>query len=252
MLRPTTDIATWKPKAHYLGVANSLDLDPEWGAIDLLEEVEAAFGIKIANEDAEQCETVGDLYDIVCTHLPEWDAQGGDCGSSMVFYRIRRSLSPDDRRGIVPDSALVVTGLPPSRLFKKLKMDTGLRLPAYHLTWLGLTGGFLLVGGVIAAIVALLAGLWSVSGVAAVIALAGVPLLRLDPGTLPAGITTVGDLVRRAVPLNAAKLKDNGGRPADRWSVLVALAAEYGALPPDEIGPDTFFHRKSLELAVAR
>lgn len=203
-------------------MANSLDLDPEWGAIDLLEEVEAAFGIKIADEEAERCETVGDLYKIVCSRSPDWDAQGGYCGSSMVFYRIRRTLSPHDKRAIVSNTALVTTGLSPSRLFKKLKVDTGLRLPAYHLTWLGLTGGFLLVGGVIAAIVALLAGLWLVCGAAALIALAGLPLLRLDPGSLPAGIGTVGDLVRRAVPLNAAKLKDSGVRPADRWSVLVA------------------------------
>jgi acyl carrier protein len=40
---------------------NSLDLDPEWGAIDLLEEVEASFGIKIEDTVAEQIETVGDL-----------------------------------------------------------------------------------------------------------------------------------------------------------------------------------------------
>ena len=31
-------------------MANSLDLDPEWGSLDLIEEVEAAFGIKM--EDA--------------------------------------------------------------------------------------------------------------------------------------------------------------------------------------------------------
>lgn len=233
-------------------MGSSLDLDPEWGAIDLLEEVEAAFSIKIANEEAEQCETVGDLYDIVRTHVPEWDAQGGDCSSSIVFYRIKRSLSPKDKRGIIPDSALVISGLSPSRLFKKLKEDTGLRLPAYHLTWLGLTGGFLVVGGILAAIVALLAGLWFVSVAAAMIALGGLPLLRLEPGRMPAGIVTVGDLVRRVVPLNAAKLKDSGGRPSDRWSIVVALAAEYGELAPDEIGPDTFLHQRSLDLAAAR
>lgn len=44
---------------------NTLDLDPEWGAIDLLEEVEASFGIKIEDAVAEQIETVGDLYDVI-------------------------------------------------------------------------------------------------------------------------------------------------------------------------------------------
>lgn len=233
-------------------MANTLDLDPEWGTIDLLEEVEATFGIKIANEEAERCCTVGDLYDVVRAYSPDWDGQDGSCGSSMVFYRLRRSLSPDDKRSVIPDTPLTASGIQPSRLFKKVADDTGLRLPSHELTLLGLTGGFVLVGGILSAIVALLTGHWLVSGILALIALAGLPLLRLDPGRLPAGIVTVADLVRRTVPLNAASLKEAGGRPADRWSVLVALAAEHGALPPDEIGPETFFHRKSLELAIAR
>lgn len=232
-------------------MANSLDLDPEWGAIDLLEEVEATFGIKIADGEAERCATVGDLYEIICAHSPDWDRQAGSCGSSMVFYRMRRSLSPDDKRGIGPDAPLTVSGLQPSRLFKKLADDTGLRLPAYELTWFGVTGGFLSVGGILVAIVALLTGHWIVSTAAAVIALAGFPFLRVDPGRFPAGIETLGDLVRRTVPLNAAKLKEVGGRPADRWSILVALASEHGELPPNEIGPETVFHRTQLETATA-
>ena len=97
-------------------MANSLDLDPEWGAIDLLEEVELTFGIKIANEEAERCATVGDLYDVICAHSPAWDGQDGDCGTSMVFYRMRRSLSPDDRRlGCKPVASSDVSGLTPRR-----------------------------------------------------------------------------------------------------------------------------------------
>lgn len=232
-------------------MANSLDLDPEWGAIDLLEEVEHTFGIKIANEEAERCATVGDLYNVICAHSPECGAQNGSCGSSMVFYRMRRSLSPG-LRGVAPKTLLVDTELQPSRLFKKLEGDTGLRLPAYELTFLGIAGGFLMSGGIIASIVALLTGHWIVSAVILLIAVAGLPLLRLDPGRLPAGFVTVADLVRRTVPLNATRLREAGARPADRWTILAALAAEHGHLSPDEIGPETFFHRKSLELANAR
>jgi len=231
-------------------MVNSLDLDPEGGAIDLIEEVEATFDIKIANEEAERCCTVGDLYEVVRAHSPDWNDQDGNCGSSMVFYRLRRSLSQDDRRGVAPDTTLAKIGLQPSRLFKKLAADTGLRLPEYELTSLGIAGGYLLVGGTIATIVALLTGHWIVSSIAVLIALAGLPLIRLDPGRLPVGVVTVADLVRRTVPLNAAGLKEAGGRPADCWSVLVALAAEHGELPPDEIGPDTVFHRAQLQSAA--
>jgi hypothetical protein len=233
-------------------MANSLDLDPEWGAIDLLEEVEQTFGIQIANEEAERCATVGDLYEVICAHSPDWDSQDGKCGSSMVFYRMRRSLSSGDKRGVTSNTPLADIGLEPSRLFKKLEVDTGLRIPAYELTWLGITGGFLMVGGIIAAVVALLTGHYIVSGMALLVALAGLPFLRADPGRLPAGLATVADLVRRTVPLNAAKLREADGRPADRWAILSALAAEHGNLPPDKIGPDTFFYRESLKLASVR
>ena len=233
-------------------MANSLDLDPEFGAIELFEEVEQTFGIQVANAEAERCETVGDLYDVICAHSPDWDCQDGKCGSSMVFYRMRRSLSLGDKRGVTPETPLAGVGLEPSQLFKKLEVDTGLRLPGYELTWLGVTGGILMVGGTIAAVVALLTGHWIVSGIGFLVALAGLPFFRADPGRLPAGFATVADLVRRTVPLNATVLREAGGRPADRWAILTALAAEHGNLPPDKIGPETFFHRKSLELADGR
>ena len=247
--RPVADFATSNSRAHHPAMANSLDLDPEWGAIDLIEEVEAVFGFAITKDEAERCATVGDLHDLVCVHTPAWDRQNGNCGSSMVFYRVRRSLCPDGKRGVTPDTPLTAIGLQPSGLFKKLADDTGLRFPAYKLTWPGLTGGFLLVGGIIAAIVVLLTGHSMVGGVIALIALAGLPLMRADPGRWPVGVVTIGDLVRRTVPLNAVILKEAGGQPADCWSVIIALATEYGTLAPHEIGPETFFHRKSLKLA---
>lgn len=251
-LRRITDIEIFHPMAQDERVSNSLDLDPEWGAIDLIQEIEAVFGFTISKQEAERCATVGDLYDVICAHSPDWDGLHGSCGSSMVFYRIRRSLSPDNKRSITPSTPLVDAELQPSRLFQKVKEDTGLRLPAHELTWLGKTGGYLLVGSILAALVALLTGHWFHAGVAFLIALVGVPLLRVDPGRFPAGVSTVADLVRRTAPLNAIDLKDAGGRPAGRWAILAALSSEHGNLAPHDLGPDTFFHRKSLELANAR
>ena len=250
--RPTAEIAARRAKAHNPAMANSLDLDPEWGAIDLLEEVEETFGIKVANEDAERCSTVGDLYAVICAHSPEWDTQAGNCASSMVFYSIRRSLAPQDKAEVTPQTLLLSGPGSAFRLFKTLGRDTALRLPSPNLTWLGVIGGFMLVVGLIVAVVALLVGQWMASGAAVLMATLGIPLLRLDPGRLPMGIVTVGDLVRRTVPLNSETIKVAGGRPPDRWTILAALAAEHGVLPPDQISPDTFFHRKSLELATAR
>jgi hypothetical protein len=235
-----------------LRLANSLDLDPEWGGIDLIEEVEATFGIEISNQMPERCSTVGDLYSILCELAPQWEYQDGSCGSSMVFYRFRRAMNCGEFQKVTPTTALSDFGITPSRFFKRLADDTGLRLPAYDLTWLGNTGGLLITGGSISSVVALLTGHWIVSVAIAPVVVAGILLLRIDPGRLPDDITSIGDLVKRTVPLNTAILKEAGGRPGTRWSVLVALAAEYGTLPTEEIGPETFFHRKSLQMAAAR
>jgi hypothetical protein len=232
-------------------VANSLDLDPEWGAIDLLEEVEAAFGIKITDAEAERCSTVGDLYAVLCSYTADWDARQGSCSSSMVFYRLRRALGPEDKRDIRPATPLTTLGSPVSRMFRAVGKQTGLRLPTYELTRLGMAGGVILTGGFLVASVALLTGHWLASGVAVLVAATGLPWLWLDPGRLPIGIVTVGDLAQRTAPLNSELLGKAGGRPSDRWSILVALAAEYGALPADQIGPETYFHRRSLEQATA-
>jgi hypothetical protein len=232
-------------------VANSLDLDPEWGAIDLLEEVEAAFGITITDAEAERCSTVGDLYAVLCSYTLGWDAQPGSCSSSMVFHGLRRSLGPEHKRDIRPATPLTTLGRPVSRLFRTLGKQTGLRLPTYELTWLGEAGGVILTGGLLAAIVALLTAHWLTSGLAILVAGTGLPLVWVDPGRLPAGIVTVGDLAQSTAPLNSDLLGKAGGRPSDRWSILVALAAEHGTLAAGQIGPETYFHRRSLEMAAA-
>lgn len=80
-------------------------------------------------------------------------------------------------------------------------------------------------------------------------AAAGAALLKVDPGSLPVGVQTLGDLITRAVPLNAQVLAKMGARLPNGWTMLAGLAAEHGMLSPAEIFPDTFLHIKSLKLA---
>lgn len=228
---------------------NTLDLDPEWGAIDLIEEVERMFGFAITKEEAERCATVGDLYAVVCAHVPDWDAQAGSCASSMTFYRIRRSLDPGRTRSITPRTSLEDEDNP-FQLFRKLGKETGLRLPSTRLSPIGMFGGFIFCGGLLVAISMLFLGQWETACLALAMGLVGMLPMWRDRGGLPAGIATVGDLVRRTAPLNARELQADGGRPSDRWSILASLAAEHGTLEPGRIAPETFLHRKSLEQAA--
>jgi hypothetical protein len=100
--RPSADIALGEGCRHDYMMLTTLDLDPEWGAIDLIEEVETVFSFTISKDEAERCATIGDLYAVLCVHTPGWDTQGGKCGSSMTFYRIRRSLDPIEPNGSAP------------------------------------------------------------------------------------------------------------------------------------------------------
>ncbi len=233
-------------------MANTLDIDPEWDGIDLIEEVEAAFGIEVADDEAERCWTVSDLHEVIRAHTPNWDEQDGSCPSSAVFYCIRRVLAPDDKREVSPRSALQGAGMSARRLFNTLRSETRLRLPIEEATAIGVVGGWMCLLGFIGGLVALFTGAWTLTGLGALVVALGVLLLRVGPARLPFGVATVGDLVRLTVPLNAQDLALTGARPPDRWAILVALAAEHGSLPTDQIGPDTFLLRKGMELAAKR
>lgn len=233
-------------------MSNTLDLDPEWGAIDLLEEVESSFGIRIANEEAERCSTVGDLYDVICAQAPQWDEQSGSCASSAAFYRVRRSLAPQDKAAVSPASPLAHADMSANSLFNSLRSETGLRLPSLEPTAIGVIGSWIFLVGFFGGLGALFTGAWALSGIGALVLALGLLLIQVDPARLPNGIATVGDLVRRTVPLNVQELMQSGARPPARWSVLVALAAEHGSLPRDQIGPGTFLLRKGMALAAGR
>jgi hypothetical protein len=233
-------------------MASTLDLDPEWGGIDLIEEIEAAFGIKVADDEAERCWTVADLYEVICAYTPHWNEQDGSCASSTVFYRFRRALAPEDKRKVSPSSSLKGAGMSARGLFDALRRETRLRLPTEEATAVGIVGGWMCLLGLIGGLIALLTGAWTLTGLGALVVALGVLLLRVDPARLPTGVATVGDLVRRTVSLNARSLAETGARPPDRWAILVALAAEHGSLQPDQIGPDTFLLRKGMELAAKR
>ncbi len=227
-------------------MSNSLDLDPEWGAIDLLEEVEAAFGVAIADAEAERIETLGNLDDLLAAKLDADIASGDGCGSIRLFHALRRTLPDDERAGFRPDSRLdqgprSVAGW--WRMFQQCVY----RLPQRSLAVAGTIGVSLILIGVIGGPVLLFTGHWRAALLLAVSGVAiGSLLVRIDPGRPPRSIVTVRDLVERMVPLNFGALRAAGARVPDRWAVLTALAAEHGELAPGEMRRETVLHRVQL------
>ena len=232
-------------------MADTLDLDPEWGAIDVIEELETVFNFNMTDEEAEGCCTVGDVYDVVCSHTSDWEVQGGNCASAMTFYGLRKALAPNDKRSLRPSTDLDTLGLTPSAFFDLLAARSNLRLPSHSLDKLGVVGSCLLFPGGFISIVTLFNSYWSAALMFAIVACAGLLLIWRDPGRWPNGIQTFGDLTRRTAPLNVRTLKEAGGKPSDRWSILTAIASEHGHLEPDAISPETFLHKKSMDEALA-
>ena len=187
--------------------------------------------------------------DAICDLTPEWDDQQGSCASSVAFYRLRRALVHIDRKSISPRMDLPLHGTTPSKLFSLLERETRLRLPSAPLTTPGVIGGILFLIGITGGVIASFDTAWELAAGGAVMAAAGAVLLQVDPGSLPVGVQTLGDLVARTVPLNAQKLAEMGARLPDRWTMLTVLAAEHGILSPADMFPDTFLHLKSLKLA---
>lgn len=232
---------------------NTLGLDDDLDSVELVRDLEKAFEIKIANDEAERLLTVGQLYDLLLNKIPTDDAQH-KCASAMTFYRMRsaiRNLGPANH--LVPASQinfLEVVGLRSS--FKKIERVSGLRLPRPAMTYIGGTGCLFMLTAFVAAF-----GLgWFFDlpllsvpiGACVASVFLGYAVLRFDPGKLPKGCATLGELTHKTVALNYGKLVRMGAHHSSDtlWDNLLELLSGY-RLPKSEITRDTFFVQSQLQ-----
>ena len=71
---------------------NSLYLIGDGDDVDILYDVEAAFGVKISDDEAPRLFTLGDLHDLLVSKLNASDARRSVCLTAVSFYRLRRAL----------------------------------------------------------------------------------------------------------------------------------------------------------------
>ncbi len=221
-------------------MTETLGLVGDGDEIDLVEDIESAFGIMFSNEEAESCLTVGDAFDLIKGWFQTSD--GSRCVTAMAFYRVRRALG-ESGRNLRPESSLP-TGQSAKSLLNELAARSGLRFPRRNLTWVGGCGLLLILAGFFATVVLLDArpDYWWVGAVAFCL---GVFAVTVDPCVLPDGCETVGGLSRKVAALNFGKLVGDGARPTDRdvWAALVSVLADYTTAPASEIKPDMHFIR---------
>lgn len=233
-------------------MANTLGLDDDLDSVELVRDLEKAFEIKIANDEAERLLTVGQLYDLLLNKIPA-DNKQHKCASAIAFYRLRSAIrNAGLANHLVPVSQIdFLERLGPRSSFKKIERESGLRLPSPIMSWTGGIGCFLMLSAFVGALsVGLFFHLPLLSvpiGFCAATALLGYAVVRFDPGKLPRGCSTFGELTQKAVALNYGKLIGIGARHNSEtlWDSLLELLSEY-RLPKSEITRETLFLQSQL------
>jgi hypothetical protein len=217
---------------------SSLGLYGDLDDVELLEDVERAFRIRLPRE-LPHCHTVGDLFELIVDRLPDGDPEAGRCATAMAFYRLRRAvltLAPDvTLRPATPLDGL--SSVPVRSLDRAFRKAEGVRVPD---SCRPARGGPALLLAVALPIGILLSGapVW-----AALLALPlSAALYQLSPLRFPRQIKTIGDLAERVAAHNVGMLAARGGRlgPAEAWRALRTICASHSMMvDADGIGADT-------------
>ena len=70
----------------------SLELAGDLDDVELVEDIEKAFGVRLPDGELSNCHTVGDLFDLVLARIPDRSATADRCATAMCFYRLRRAV----------------------------------------------------------------------------------------------------------------------------------------------------------------
>lgn len=216
-----------------LGLAGDLD------DVELIEDVEGAFGFRFSDEEVERCSTVGHLFELVEARLPDIGSRVG-CASAMCFYRLRRVLryrTPVELRSTTPIDAL--SSLPVRTLYQVIKSECGLRPPVSVMSIWGCTA-LLLVAAIPISAVAIGWPWW----IALMLAGLAIALFRIAPIRLPNNVETFGDLVKMVTSRSIGALSEQGARlgPNEAWTAFKDVLSDHTVLPKSEITMDTLLY----------
>jgi hypothetical protein len=216
-------------------MSSSLGLVGDLDDVELIEDVEEAFGVRFADHELERCHTVGDLFELVETRLPD-GSSSGYCATAMCFYRLRRALRPLLAIDLCPTTAIgELKGLSVRNLHRLIE-NGGLRPPPPYISLWGCLALLLVVALPLAAV-----GLGGPWWIAAASALPAVALYRIVPIRLPESVETFGDLVRIVSSRSIGGLSQQGARLAtsDAWSAFKDILSDHTLLSKEAITPET-------------
>ena len=224
--------------------SNCLNLVGDGDEGDLRFAIEQAFAVRISDEEAIRCETVGDLFDIVSAKLMASRPRSRGCPTAIAFFRLRGALR---RLGylerLTPKSDLrAVSCAQGTRHFQhSLSRESGLKLPE-----LEFQSSSIAAMAIIMAFGAAFA-IWIGSG----LPLLGCTVLAVVlgfvlPKSIPAEIANLGDYAANCAAWNYGRLSEQTGvRPGDAWKALAVVVRDStGSGLEVEMNRDTRFFAK--------
>jgi len=225
-------------------MSNTLGLDDDLDPVEALISLEKAFALKIGDDEAASCSTVGDIYDLLHSRFSTQIGEPGSCMTSMAFYRLRRCLRAM-HPGVEfrPDTQLAdCVGWNARAFLGQLRSDSGLRLPGPQGRWLSGIGCLLLLSAVVGAVI-----VTAIKGppifylATTALFVVGVASISLDPGGLSNDCATLGGLATKASVLNYGTLARSGGavRPKELWDAMAEVLSGLSELPKSDMRRDT-------------
>jgi hypothetical protein len=82
-----------KERTRPMAAPKTLGLDDDLDGVEIAQSLEASFGAKFSNKEAEDCRTVGDIFTLLQSHLVRDHRSSSGCASAMAFYRLRRTVA---------------------------------------------------------------------------------------------------------------------------------------------------------------
>lgn len=228
--------------------------------VEILFEIEDAFGIEIANEEYTKLTTVGELHTIVTRMLPA--PTDGPCLTTIAFNRLRRALTSVfgvPRASVKRDVALcdVMPARSRRKVWARIQRDLAMRLPPLQRPT-GIVVGMAIVSavaGIAAAVVTidierqhdLFEAVVTAFLFAVTVGLFTFPATfactRPFATCIPAVCATIGDTARALLVKNYQALGAEAGahNEKEQWRVIKTIVSEQLDVPAEKITRDTRF-----------
>jgi len=245
-------------------VANTLDIDDEWGPVDVVIALERAFGLKLDDKDVRDVYTVGEMYDLLLKMVPR-DGQGSKCATAMAFYSLRRVIARPGCVRLAPrsDLSFLEKGRT-KRNWKNIENRSGLYLPSLGVAWPWLIGTTLAIMAsamptfLVGVVLVFLSIPWgdTVVSISPVLLITGLVLTIIvaviDPGKLPQEGRTLGGLAAKVAPRNYGQFVKAGAPISDAiiWKIMVEVLIDHSDLPSSQVTRETFFLRSAMKKAA--